>query len=89
LVVPHKLALDAFLRREAPDQLTAPVYTKGPIAPAWSWTGIYVGGNLGAGLGTNSWLNLQNLPGGLKPASTRSSAEPQVKKPRGHCCGGA
>jgi outer membrane immunogenic protein len=30
----------------------APVYTKAPIMAPWSWTGFYVGGNVGYGWGT-------------------------------------
>jgi outer membrane immunogenic protein len=33
----------------------APVYTKAPVAPPWSWTGFYVGGEVGAKLADTTW----------------------------------
>jgi outer membrane immunogenic protein len=33
----------------------APVYTKAPIAPVWSWTGLYIGGQVGGGWARTSW----------------------------------
>jgi outer membrane immunogenic protein len=36
----------------------APVYTKAPIIAPYSWTGIYLGGNLGGGWVNKCWTNL-------------------------------
>jgi outer membrane immunogenic protein len=32
----------------------APIYTKAPVAPWWSWTGFYLGGNVGYSWGKQS-----------------------------------
>jgi outer membrane immunogenic protein len=33
----------------------APIYTKAPLIPLWSWTGFYVGGDVGAKWGDDKW----------------------------------
>jgi outer membrane immunogenic protein len=46
----------------AADLTPAPIYTKAPPAPAYSWTGFYVGGNIGYSWGTdNSVYNDPNF----------------------------
>jgi outer membrane immunogenic protein len=51
----------------------APIYTKAPMAPAFSWTGCYVGGNAGGLWSNETWSvattgaaqSTQNITGGL------------------------
>ena len=43
----------ADLRRPAP----APVYTKAPMMPAFTWTGCYIGGNAGGVWAKKDWTN--------------------------------
>ena len=51
----------------------APIYTKAPMAPAFSWTGCYVGGNAGGLWSNETWSrattgaaqSIQNTSGGL------------------------
>jgi outer membrane immunogenic protein len=47
-------AMAADLTRPAP----APVYTKAPMMPAFSWTGCYVGGNVGGLWAKKDWTNI-------------------------------
>jgi outer membrane immunogenic protein len=56
------------LAGDLPSTKGAPVY----VAPAFTWTGFYVGGNVGVGVGSAGWSNLvipgdsdQNIPGNL------------------------
>lgn len=39
----------------------APAYKAAPVAPAFSWTGCYVGGNGGGGRGLNDWQRLPQI----------------------------
>jgi len=48
-------AMAADLRRPAP--APAPVYTKAPMMPAFTWTGCYVGGNVGGLWAKKDWTN--------------------------------
>jgi outer membrane immunogenic protein len=43
----------------------APIYLKAPVAPAWSWTGFYVGGDVGAQWTDPTWTatSLRDPPG--------------------------
>jgi outer membrane immunogenic protein len=46
----------------------APVpYYKAPVAPVWSWSGFYVGGDVGAKWGDNKWTatSLRDPPGAI------------------------
>jgi outer membrane immunogenic protein len=47
----------------AADLPPAPVYTKVPIAPAYNWTGCYVGGHAGGGLIESTLVNTINNQG--------------------------
>lgn len=55
----------ADLGRPAP----APVYTKAPIAPVYSWTGFYVGGNAGYAWGQSDFTTDPGCP----PAASNST----------------
>jgi outer membrane immunogenic protein len=48
----------ADLGRPAP----APVYTKAPLIAPWSWTGFYVGGNVGGSWGTDKISTTSSPP---------------------------
>ena len=42
----------------------APHYAKAPmVEPVWTWTGFYLGGNVGAGVGKNDWGDLSTVFG--------------------------
>src|SRR3984893_15764887 len=32
------------------------LYTKAPSTPAWSWTGLYIGGHVGGGWANTAWF---------------------------------
>jgi outer membrane immunogenic protein len=59
------LALGSSFAAAADMSAPAPVYTKAP-PPTWSWTGFYVGGNVGYGLANNNG-NLSVLESGEPP----------------------
>jgi outer membrane immunogenic protein len=57
LTVVSGSAMAADLSRPAP----APVYTKAPMVPVFTWTGCYIGGNAGGLWAKKDWTNA--LPG--------------------------
>ena len=48
-------AMAADLSRPPP--ASAPVYTKAPMMPAFTWTGCYIGGNAGGVWAKKDWAN--------------------------------
>src|SRR5215475_6827701 len=48
-------ATAADLSRPAP--APAPVYTKAPPIPQFTWTGFYIGGNIGGAWNSSSWTD--------------------------------
>src|SRR5271166_4756849 len=66
----HAAASAADLGSPAP--APAPIYTKAPVVAPWSWTGFYIGGNVGYGSGAaNSNLSATQV---AEPAITDTLA---------------
>src|SRR5260370_20308376 len=60
LTVVSGSAMAADLTRPAP--APAPVYTKAPMMPAFTWTGCYVGANVGGLWAKKDWTNVTGTP---------------------------
>jgi outer membrane immunogenic protein len=69
LMAASSSAMAADLTRPAP--APAPVYTKAPMMPVFTWTGCYVGGNGGGLWAKKDWTN--TLPGPAETSVTLSS----------------
>src|ERR1700730_7315182 len=53
------LSILAVVPAKAADMRAAPVFTKAPMmAPAFSWTGCYIGGNAGGLWAKKDWTNI-------------------------------
>jgi outer membrane immunogenic protein len=67
LIVSAAIAVGVVLGIGAASAADLPMKAYAPAAPAFSWTGFYVGGNVGYGWGTKTWSDLVapigNIPG--------------------------
>jgi outer membrane immunogenic protein len=74
----------------AADQaVKAPIFTKAPMIPVFSWTGFYFGGNAGGHWGQDNIATTTNVPNaGAAAAAALDSASPATIKPTGWLAGG-
>jgi outer membrane immunogenic protein len=74
----------------AADQaVKAPMFTKAPMIPVFSWTGFYIGGNAGGHWGQDNISTTTNVPNaGAGAAAALDLASPATVKPTGWLAGG-
>jgi outer membrane immunogenic protein len=67
----------------------APILTKAPLMPVFSWTGFYIGGNAGGQWGQDNVATTTSVANfGLAGATAVDLASPTAVKPRGWLAGG-
>ena len=68
----------------AADLPTRPMYTKAPVVAVWSWTGCYIGGDVGYAWGRDSDVETANATGAVTAFSPADAGKPNGPKVGGY-----